>query len=318
MSKRERERKRRKLFRALKTSAVCLSALAVALLFLILPFRTMLPATRIAAREEGELRVHFLSVGQGDCTIVEFPDGEALVVDAGDGSFSANNAVVSYLNGLDVERLSLLITHADIDHYGGAREILRNFRIHTFYLPVIGSDSSDYAAMQRAVLRENCPIAKLTRYDTIVNSSGAYVVCVSPHAAGEDDVNDASTVLFVSYEGVNVLLTADISKTRERQLLRELELSESIFDSGDFRVRLDETDVLKVSHHGSADSSSTEWLTYLSAEAAIISCGAGNNYKHPAQETLNSLTSAGTHIYRTDELGHIILSVRDGRYEFTY
>ena len=59
------------------------------------------------------MRIHFLSVGQGDCTVVEFPDGDALIIDAGDGSFSANNALVRYLKGLDVSALTLIATHAD-------------------------------------------------------------------------------------------------------------------------------------------------------------------------------------------------------------
>ncbi|HIZ24070.1 MAG TPA: MBL fold metallo-hydrolase [Candidatus Gallimonas intestinigallinarum] len=119
MSARSEARKRRRIMRLLRTALVCLVALAVGLLFCIVPYRSFLPAAQIDAREEGEMRVHFLSVGQGDCTIVEFPGGDVLVVDAGDGSFEANNAIVSYIKGLDVRSLSLLATHADIDHYGG-------------------------------------------------------------------------------------------------------------------------------------------------------------------------------------------------------
>ena len=72
----------------------------VALVHMFVPLSSLLPAYKLAAREEGELRVHFLDVGQGDCTIVEFPSGEAVVIDAGDGSFINRNHTVRYLKAL--------------------------------------------------------------------------------------------------------------------------------------------------------------------------------------------------------------------------
>ena len=79
-------------------------------------------------------------------------------------------------------------------------------------------------------------------------------------------------------------------------------------------MRLRETDILKVAHHGSAGASGEEWLSCLSPETAILSCGAGNAYRHPAGETLARLAQAGAQIYRTDELGHIIVHIGDGGY----
>ena len=154
MSARNKARRRRRVLRLLRTALVCLIALAVALLFSIVPYRSFLPAAQIAARGEGEMRLHFLSVGQGDCTIVEFPGGDVLVVDAGDGSFEANNAIVSYVKGLNVRSLSLLATHADIDHYGGFSELLRVFQADKFYLPVLSSPTSAYQGLLAAIARE--------------------------------------------------------------------------------------------------------------------------------------------------------------------
>ena len=89
---------------------------------MFVPLTSLLPAYKIAAREEGELRVHFLDVGQGDCTIVEFPSGDAVVIDAGDGSFTNRNHTVRYLKALAPKRLTMILTHADADHYGGDRK----------------------------------------------------------------------------------------------------------------------------------------------------------------------------------------------------
>ena len=93
---------------------------------------------------------------------------------------------------------------------------------------------------------------------------------------------------------------------------------EGLFDSGEYRVRLEETDILKLSHHGSASSNTAEWLALLSPEKAVVSCGKGNNYGHPAPEALARAEAAGAEVFRTDELGDIVLSVKGGEYRLGY
>lgn len=301
------KRARRKL--AVWAAAVA-AMIALTALSYFIPFKSALPAYSLPSRAEGEMRVHFLSVGQGDCTVIEFPNGEVLVADAGDGSFDAENKIIRYLKGLDVSSFSFLATHADIDHYGGLRELLEIFPAEKVYLPLLETDTLAYRAFVAAAGAET---EVLTRYDTIVNGSGAYAVCISPYSVGEEDENDSSTVLYLSYEGVNFLFCGDISSAREETLLREYSLYEGIFDSG-FSVRLEETNILKVSHHGSAGASSAEWLALLGADAAIVSCGRGNSYSHPAAESVARLREAGAEIYRTDELGDVVVSVRNGSY----
>lgn len=295
-------------------AAVVSLALLLALLEYFVPLRTLLPATRIEPRAEGEMRVHFVSVGEGDCTILEFPDGEVLIVDSGDGSFDVENKLIRYVKGLNAASYSVLATHADIDHYGGFAELIRAFGADTVYTPFSESAASAYKRFSATVANSGAEVCTLTRYSVIDNPSGAYAVCISPTSAGAQDDNDGSTVLFVSYTGVNLLLGADISGSREQQLLGEYALMEGIFDSREFRVRLEDTDILKVSHHGSAYSSSEEWLSLLSPGVAVVTCGRGNRYSHPASETVARLDSLGAEIYRTDELGNIVISIKNGNY----
>ena len=309
------EKKRRAALRrglALGLSAVLVCA--VALFFLFVPYRSLLPADSISPRGEGELRIHFLSVGQGDATVVEFPDGDVILIDGGNGSFSANDTLVCYLKGLQFSALTLILTHADSDHFGGLTEVLRVFDAEKVFLPAIGAETDAYERFLSAVEREGCETDTLSRYDVISRPSGAYAVCISPRSIGETDENEASVTLYLSYQGVNVLLCSDMGTQREELLLSELALAENIFDSGTYRVRLPETDILKVAHHGSGEASGAEWLSMLSPEAAVISCGAGNFYRHPAQETLERLEGVGAKIFRTDELGHIVVSISDGGY----
>ena len=79
--------------RVVKYSLIALIVTALAITAALVPYRLLLPAVAIPERAKGEMRVHFLDVGQGDCTIVEFPSGDALVVDAGANVLVAGSAV---------------------------------------------------------------------------------------------------------------------------------------------------------------------------------------------------------------------------------
>lgn len=288
---------------------------ALGLFEYFLPLKSMLPARKIPARETGEMRVHFLDVGQGDCTVVEFPDGDALVVDGGNGSFQTSAALVRYLKGLNAVSYTLVATHADSDHIGGLAEILRYFPVRALYLPQEGSASRAYLRLEQIAKSRGAEIGTLVRYDVIARPSGAYAVCISPRSTEADESeNDLSSVLYLRYAGVSVLLCGDATEKRERLLMREYALAEGVFDAQGYPVRLEETDILKVSHHGSADACCADWLELLGAKAAVLSLDRGNVYGHPAEETVRNLAQAGAEIYRTDELGNVVFSIRDGSY----
>lgn len=292
--------------------------LVIALVHLFVPLSSLLPAERMEPREEGELRVHFLDVGQGDCTVIEFPSGDVVLIDAGDGSFLNRIHTVRYLKALAPAHLTMILTHADADHYGGFEALVRAFGADAFYLPAAGEDTPEYAALLDAVERSGAETGVMTRYGVIADRSGAYLACISPRSLDDEEGNEASSVFYLRYEGVGVMLAGDISSAVERRLVRENALLEGIFDCGDFRVRPEETEILKVSHHGSAYSSCTEWLSLLSPEAAVVSCGAGNAFSHPSPEALGRISAAGAEIYRTDELGDVIVGIHEGGYTLSY
>ena len=121
--------------------------------------------------------------------------------------------------------------------------------------------------------------------------------------------NEASLVLALQYQGFDMLLTGDVEGAGEEMLTETLkaEYADTSWE------------VLKAAHHGSAGSSSERFLRLTSPECAFIGVGAGNSYGHPAQETVGRLADIGAEIYRTDELGSIVLTVRaDGTYAIDY
>ena len=319
-----RERMKRDLdFRA---AIVRLVAAAVAVFMIVLlallqyfyPFRTLLPAYALPARGEGEMRFHFLDVGQGDCTLVEFPNGSVVMVDAGLDTWETKNRVTRYLKSLHPSALSLVITHADIDHYGNMTTVLEDFAVEALYLPAIPSEAEEYARILSLAEQKGVPMSALTRY-TVLSMSEAYGVCLAPYSMGETDDNEASTVIYFEYAGVGAVLCGDINAAREKLLVREYALFEGIFDSGGYSVRLERTKILKAAHHGSGGSSSREWLELLSPSVSVISCGKGNSYGHPASAAVTRIAASGSEIYRTDELGDIMVTIsKDGTFRTEY
>ena len=217
-------------------------ALALALGTYFLPPKSLLNR-RFPPLREGEARVHFMDVGQGDCSIVECYGGDLLIIDAGDGGFQAECALFATINGLHPKRLSLLLTHADHDHYGGFTELLSRYEFDKIYLPVLSSSSAFYQKFLAAVKAEGCETEVFSRYHTIAHESGAYLACISHYSAEEGDENDSSAVAFFSFGGVNVLFAGDITAARERLLLREYALETGIVDAGGDRVRVEATDL---------------------------------------------------------------------------
>lgn len=306
---------RRAFFRRLITfSAAGAIVAAIAVLAYFFPFRDLLPAIGIPERREGETRVHFIDVGEGDATLVEFSGGDCLLIDAGDGSYVHSEKLIRYLRGIDMKTLTVIATHSDADHCGGIAEVLEKFGAEKLYLPVLPAETGVYREMLKAAEKKGIETEILTRYGSIADGSGAYAVCLSPYSIGETDENDASALLYLHCDGVNFLFGADISSVRERRLLREYALDPAMFDSGAYTVDLTDIDILRVSHHGSSSSSASEWLELLDAEAAVISCGQGNSYAHPAEEAVARLAASCDEIYRIDELGDIIFTVSDGSY----
>lgn len=311
-----KEQKKKSLIRKLIiAAAVFLGVLAVTLTELLLPTDRLLPGLAIPPREDA-VRLHFVDVGQGDCTIVEFPEGDILVVDGGDGSFRAEEHLIRYIKGLDPVSVSIMVTHADMDHFNGLLYVLRAFEVEKCYLPLMSSATQEYAAFLQEVEKEGCGQEIFTRYDVIAREYG-YIACISPRSSESCENDDASTVLYLSFGGVRAVLCGDISAAREQFLLSEYALpleDGNVLGRAEYPIHLENIDVLKAAHHGSAGSSSAEWLELLRPRLFVISCGRGNLYRHPSEETLARFRAASPdgQIYRTDERGDLIYTMKSG------
>jgi competence protein ComEC len=257
---------------------------------------------------KGELEATVLDVGQGDSLLVVFPGGKTLLIDGG-GAFSGfpgreliygvdpgEEAVSPYLWSRGFKKLDVVaLTHAHQDHIGGLTAILENFRIGKLW---IGREVSSPAlvrleelARERKIPIEHELHGKSFRWDDV---EGEFLW--PDIAAGEMATaakNDDSLVLSLHYGNRALLLPGDAEKESERAILAE--------NNADVL----RSDVLKVGHHGSKNSTTPEWLAAVQPRVGIISAGEGNLYGHPSPELLERLRNAGVRILRTDRDGAV-------------
>ena len=269
----------------------------------------------LSARKKNEMRVHFLDVGQGDCILIELPDGQTMLVDGGGRGAKTEKTILRYLNALKIDTIDhLLITHSDDDHCGAIGEIVRQKAVRHAYLPTsYDLESGAFAEAYAQLAKENCTLVETNRTVNLsVEGKTPYTLCfLYPYSYkmtyGD---NEGSAVFWLDYMGVSFLFAGDAPIEVEEGLLRDDGLG--LLDK---RVSLSSTEILKVSHHGSANASSWGFLSYLNLQTAIISCGKDNAYNHPADVVMEKLEMLSADVYRTDEKGHIIVTVDvDGNY----
>lgn len=287
-----------------------------------------------AWREDGKLlEVTFLDVRQGDAAFVRFPDGKTMLIDGGRSllfayrgnyridtkddrnmkflAFDSGERVLSpFLCYEGVGKLDLLVlSHPDNDHGGGLYYILHEFNVER----VLGVPHLDLPPITHRVLHELIDEKgiphELGYAGEIELPSTAKLKLLHPLDEGstdlhDDDVNDDSLVLKLSYGEVDVLFTGDIERRAEERLV------ESGMDL--------EAEILKVPHHGSKTSSSPEFLTLVRPQVGIFSLGARNPYKFPPRQILRRYRNFGCEVLRTDELGAITLKTDGSRCWITH
>lgn len=241
---------------------------------------------------ERTLHVVFLSVGQGDSTLVKLGNWSALI---DTGVYDSYDAVSSGLKEYGVEELdAVFITHPHYDHSGCLQSILRDYPVGHVYFADIPEELMPTGEWYERVLdiigEKHIPLSILYRGD-IVNAGDSGASFETLWSGNGEDLNNCSLVLRLSYGKVHALFTGDAEWQTEKELL----------DSGDELS----SQILKVGHHGSYYSSSNQFIRKVQPDYAIISCGAENEFGYPKDDVINRFQSVGAQIFRTDLQGNI-------------
>lgn len=252
------------------------------------------------------LRVYFMDVGQGDCTVVITPKQKVVVIDTGGlKNFSTGSRIiVPFLRSLGYNTIDILIlSHYDYDHIGGVPDLLKQMQVKRIILPKEFL-SEDNKSLYRQILllsnKSQVSEAAIGQIFSLDNRIKFKIIDV-PH----DMImgNEASTLAAIESPYGNLLFTGDLGAEREA----DLQLVEKYT-------------VLKVAHHGSRYSSTDEFLQQVKPKLAVISCGYANRYGHPHEETISRLKWSGCRILRTDEYGciNIVLNKDDLLHCYSY
>lgn len=314
---------------------VVTAAIIVGALYVVKPewFRGPMP-------ESGQLVVHYIDVGQGDCIYIAFPDGTDMLIDCGSekGRKEYETSVISDLKELNpdgkIDRV--MATHSDTDHISYLDEVLSEFQVGNVYMPNIRSnnldksvkiggrdvkvgdldagklkkftdkdtiDTNPYTEFFIAALSEpNCNITlNIGKYEIRGQDYTFTFYCLSQEEWDRRHLNNG--------EQINAVSPIGILEYAGRRLVFTGDSNESNEEYYCETYPYVDCDVLKVAHHGSNGSSSKDFLQHVKCEYAVISTS-GESYGHPAQEALDRLKENGIQkIHRTDKCGNVVLTV---------
>jgi competence protein ComEC len=247
----------------------------------------LLSRTQAGIAAPAGLRITFLDVGQGDATLIQWRRS-AILVDAG----PPDGPILERLRHAGVRRLDLLVvTHAQADHDGGAAAVLRTLPVGLVLDGRDGLRDASGARMAAQAARRGVRLVAARAGDVLRVGGVALRVLWPASARGPADAgadpNQRAIVAEADAGGVRALLTADA----ESDVLAGLDLGP--------------VDVLKVSHHGSADPGLPALLERLRPRLAAIEVGRRNVYRHPAATTVRALRAAGAAVVRTDRDGSV-------------
>lgn len=242
--------------------------------------------------ENARQELYFLDVGQGDGQAIVLHEGmqqATVLIDAGPPGGAAT-AALDAIFGTNRKRIDIaIITHADRDHYGGMRDILRRYDVGLIVTNGRSADTEEWRTFMNAVRAYDIPHIALAENDRIIFGEESFSVLSPPALRSPQPRNEDSLVLLFNSSNMRALLTGDINEATERDIQNTHTISANI---------------LKIAHHGSKYSSSDSFLNTVSPDIAIIQVGK-NPYGHPTQDVLNRLNEKNIRVYRTDVHGTI-------------
>ena len=235
-------------------------------------------------QEEQTPALYFFDVGQGDSALLMLPKRTQILIDGGPDQ-KVLAGLSRALPFFDRHIELVILTHPQLDHFGGLIEVLERYSVGVVLLNGREGTAAAYQDFLRALRERNVP-TRVVREGEEIRLGNALLSILNPDEISlqAEGLNDAGIVVMVSLGGVRMLFTGDISAKTEKELAEQYELR---------------ADILKVPHHGSKYSSSDIFLDAVEPKIALIGVGK-NSYGHPTREALARLASHGSQIFRTD------------------
>ncbi len=240
------------------------------------------------ANNENNLHVYYIDVGQADSILIT-NENHSILIDAGNNE--DENTVVNFIKDKGITNLDYAVgTHPHEDHIGGMDDVINNIDIDKIYLPEIQTNTKTYQDVLEAIKNKNKKIKSFKKGDKFSVGEAEFEV-MTDSILDKNNLNLSSNIIRMTFNGTSFLFTGDAETENEKT------------------INWEQTDVLKVGHHGSTTSTSQKFLNQIKPKYAIISVGKNNDYGHPKEKILERLKKVGSEIYRTDECGTIEITV---------
>ena len=238
--------------------------------------------------DSNKLNIFYFNVGQADCTLITI-NNKSMLIDAGQDS--DGEYIVEFLKDKNIEQLDyFVITHGDIDHSGGAQDIINNIKIENIFMPQgITECEDEYQEIKQLADKKEIEMPKV-EVNKEFNLDIANLKIVSIKNDIDCETNDSSIAIRLNYFNTSYLFMGDITTNIEGE------------------IKCDSVDILKVGHHGSNSSTSKEFLEKVKPKYAIILAGNNKKYNHPSEELLERLRNfriQDNNIYITKNQGTI-------------
>lgn len=253
------------------------------------------------------LSVTFFDVGQGDAVLMETPGGLNYLYDTGiwTPSFdSAERTLLTELKARGISRLDgIILSHPHADHIGGIVTLLNAIPVDTIYQSPAEYDSQLYHRYMQLATEINVPVRLLESGDMIVSDPSAPMLVLAPSdEITASDVNNLSVVLQVRHGESSLLLSGDAEKEAESFMVSRF-------------GELLESDLLKVGHHASRTSSTSQFLALVNASGGVASLAKNNRHKHPHTEATARLQDAGIETRFTSLEGAVKFQSRGSKFQ---
>ncbi|HIR51980.1 MAG TPA: MBL fold metallo-hydrolase [Candidatus Onthovicinus excrementipullorum] len=249
------------------------------------------------------VNVFYIDVGQGDCELIHTPSGNILI-DAGESLPENAAKIISFAKQLEIEKFDCVIaTHPHSDHIGSMADVLEKIPADQIIMPELPEEETPttrvYENLLDTITRLEIPVLSAVPGEQY-EIAGVTLEILAP-LEEDENLNNMSVVVKMRYQDASFLFDGDAESGAERAMLASGE---------DLRA-----DILKVGHHGSRTSSTKDYLEAVQPEIAVISCGEGNSYGHPHQQTLDKFNALGIRSFRTDVNGTITIGTDGNTYE---
>lgn len=245
---------------------------------------------------KGESSVSFIDVGQGDCELIR-TENHNILIDSGDNGMAGR--VINFLRYLGITKLDMvIISHPHDDHYIEMTDVLEHFAVGQVIMPQLPEDliptNYDYKNLLRMLEKREIPVRCIMAGESFELEENCRIDILSPIYDDYEDMNNFSIVARFVHGERSFLFTGDLER------MGEIDLAESGIEI--------KSDVLKISHHGSANSSSEEFLSAVSPKIAVASASSDNDFRHPRADVFYRLKEAGCSItYSTANNGNVVI-----------